>query len=165
MWRELSIECRSPGLTLLSVLQQSMFWTYQMKYYEKLATRTSMLQGYAVATYVLLVVLCITALVMGAALLHYKRKNLSNEKALHTRLDWTEKIFLFKNKILFVWQFQMFSGTIIAGCRTWTRWRLGRQDRTIMRSNKSRIRYHLIITLYYYILYIYFLAEKIFRIK
>ena len=96
MWRGLSIECRSPGLTLLFVLQQSLFWTYQMKYYEKLATRTSMLQGYAVATYVLLVVLCITALVMGAALLHYKRKNLSNEKALHTRLDWTEKIFLFK---------------------------------------------------------------------
>ena len=66
-----------------------------MKYYEKLATRTSMLQGYAVATYVLLVVFCITALTMGAALLHYKRKNLSNEKALHTRLDWTKYFFKF----------------------------------------------------------------------
>ena len=88
--RELSIKCPLP-LSRYSVLQQAMFWTYQMKYYEKLATRTSMLQGYAVATYVLLVVFCITALIMGAALLHYKRKNLSNEKALHTRLDWTEQ--------------------------------------------------------------------------
>ena len=90
--RELRIEC--PLLvSRYSVLQQAMFWTYQMKYYEKLATRTSMLQGYAVATYVLLVAFCITALTMGAALLHYKRKNLSNEKALHTRLDWTKYFF------------------------------------------------------------------------
>ena len=56
-----------------------------MKYYEKLATRTSILQGYAVATYVLLVALLVTVLLMTTALLHYRRKNLSNEKALHTR--------------------------------------------------------------------------------
>lgn len=56
-----------------------------MKYYEKLATRTSILQGYAVATYVLLVALLVTLLLMTMALLHYRRKNLSNEKALHTR--------------------------------------------------------------------------------
>ena len=56
-----------------------------MKYYEKLATRTSRLQGYAVATYVLLVAFLITFLLMAAALVHFRRKNLSNEKALHTR--------------------------------------------------------------------------------
>ena len=56
-----------------------------MKYYEKLAARTSVLQGYAVATYVLLVGFLVTVLLMTAALLHYRRKNLTNEKALHTR--------------------------------------------------------------------------------
>ena len=41
--------------------------------------------GYAVATYVLLVVLVLVTLLLGAVIVHYRRKNLNNEKALHTR--------------------------------------------------------------------------------
>ena len=42
--------------------------------------------GYAIATYVLLVVFLLMSVLLGAALLHFWKKNLSNEKALHTRL-------------------------------------------------------------------------------
>ena len=41
--------------------------------------------GYAVATYVLLVTLLLVTLLLSAAILHYRRKSLTNEKALHTR--------------------------------------------------------------------------------
>ena len=37
------------------------------------------------ATYVLLVVLVLVTLLLGAVIVHYRRKNLNNEKALHTR--------------------------------------------------------------------------------
>ena len=37
------------------------------------------------ATYVLLVTLLLVTLLLGAAILHYRRKSLNNEKALHTR--------------------------------------------------------------------------------
>ena len=41
--------------------------------------------GYAVATYVLLVVLVLVTLLLGAVIVHYRRKNLNNENALLTR--------------------------------------------------------------------------------
>ena len=41
--------------------------------------------GYAVATYVLVVVLLVTGVLAVLAVLHYRRRNLSQEKALHTR--------------------------------------------------------------------------------
>ena len=43
------------------------------------------MSGYAVATYVLLAALLLITLLLGAALIHTRRRNLSNEKALHTR--------------------------------------------------------------------------------
>ena len=52
--------------------------------------------GYAVATYVLLVTLLLVTLLLGAAILHYRRKSLDNEKALHTRsgIDCISKTYL-----------------------------------------------------------------------
>ena len=56
------------------------------------------------ATYVLLVTLLLVTLLLGAAILHYRRKSLTNEKALHTRSGgniivcliskWLLKLFL-----------------------------------------------------------------------
>ena len=79
-----------------------MFWQYQIEFYESLAHKAWALKGqcchilignpssgsdpgYAVATYVLLVVLVLVTLLLGAVIVHYRRKNLNNEKALHTR--------------------------------------------------------------------------------
>ena len=37
------------------------------------------------ATYVLLVTLLLVTLLLGAVIVHYRRKSLTSEKALHTR--------------------------------------------------------------------------------
>ena len=48
-------------------------------------TDPALMAGYAVATWVLVVALLLVSLTLGAVTLHYRRKNLTNEKALHTR--------------------------------------------------------------------------------
>ena len=47
------------------------------------------------ATYVLLVTLLLVTLLLGAAILHYRRKSLNNEKALHTRSGRYTASYLF----------------------------------------------------------------------
>ena len=56
-----------------------------MEFYENLASKNYVLQGYAVATYVLLVALLLVTVILSVGLVHYRKMNLSNEKALHTR--------------------------------------------------------------------------------
>ena len=41
--------------------------------------------GYAVAAYVLVVVVLVTGVLAVLAVIHYRRRNLDQEKALHTR--------------------------------------------------------------------------------
>jgi len=78
---------------------ESVFWQYQMEYFEELSGVSATMKGYAASTWVLAAVFFIVFAVLGTGVYHFRKQHRRNEKALQGRdyNSWVSNMNNLKN--------------------------------------------------------------------